>query len=101
MTNTGPPARTAAEWVTLREALAKFRNENIGFIFQDHHLLPQCTVLENVLIPMLAGSGAGQTEENRARITSELRRSWNAGYSSHGRGRGRGGAAGYGDRDTR
>ena len=48
-------------------ALAKFRNQNIGFIFQDHHLLPQCSVLENVLIPTLAGSGAGQIEEDRAR----------------------------------
>lgn len=48
-------------------ALAKFRNENIGFIFQDHHLLPQCTVLENVLVPTLAGSGAGKVEEARAR----------------------------------
>jgi lipoprotein-releasing system ATP-binding protein len=47
--------------------LADFRNRNIGFIFQDHHLLPQCTVLENVLIPTLAGSGAGQDEEQHAR----------------------------------
>ncbi|MBN1852950.1 MAG: ABC transporter ATP-binding protein [Pirellulales bacterium] len=35
-------------------ALADFRNRQIGFIFQDHHLLPQCTLLENVLIPTLA-----------------------------------------------
>ena len=33
--------------------LAAFRNNQIGFVFQDHHLLPQCTVLENVLIPSL------------------------------------------------
>ncbi len=46
---------------------AQFRNKQIGFIFQDHHLLPQCTVLENVLIPMLAGRGADLLAENRAR----------------------------------
>jgi lipoprotein-releasing system ATP-binding protein len=33
--------------------LAAFRNTSIGFVFQDHCLLPQCTVLENVLIPTL------------------------------------------------
>ena len=33
--------------------LADFRNRRIGFVFQDHHLLPQCSVLENVLIPTL------------------------------------------------
>ncbi|MGB7220721.1 MAG: ABC transporter ATP-binding protein [Vicinamibacterales bacterium] len=33
--------------------LAAFRNKSIGFVFQDHCLLPQCTVLENVLIPTL------------------------------------------------
>jgi lipoprotein-releasing system ATP-binding protein len=36
--------------------LADFRNRRIGFVFQDHHLLPQCNVLENVLIPTLVGS---------------------------------------------
>ena len=34
--------------------LAAFRNRCIGFIFQDHHLLPQCSALENVLIPTMA-----------------------------------------------
>jgi len=39
---------------TLRERdLAAFRNRRIGFVFQDHHLLPQCSVLENVLVPTL------------------------------------------------
>jgi lipoprotein-releasing system ATP-binding protein len=35
--------------------LAAFRNKEIGFVFQDHCLLPQCNVLENVLIPTLVG----------------------------------------------
>ena len=34
-------------------SLAAFRNQRIGFVFQDHHLLPQCSVLENVLVPTL------------------------------------------------
>ena len=38
--------------------LAAFRNRRVGFVFQDHLLLPQCTVLENVLIPTLVGDGA-------------------------------------------
>ena len=37
--------------------LAAFRNRRIGFVFQDHHLLPQCSVLENVLIPTLVSRG--------------------------------------------
>ena len=46
---------------------AAFRNEHIGFIFQDHHLLPQCSVLENVLVPLLAGDGVAPTDEERAK----------------------------------
>ena len=49
------------------EPLARFRNRHVGFVFQEHHLLPQCNVLENVLIPALAGSGAGPDEDARAR----------------------------------
>src|SRR5438093_8375880 len=38
--------------------LAALRNQQIGFVFQAHYLLPQCTVLENVLVPTLAKPGA-------------------------------------------
>ena len=50
--------------------LAAFRNESVGFVFQDHCLLPQCTVLENVLIPTLVASGRdgdGRRDTERAR----------------------------------
>lgn len=47
-------------------SLAEFRNKDIGFVFQDHCLLPQCTVLENVLIPTLVGD-ADESAPNRAR----------------------------------
>ena len=44
-------------------ALADFRNAEIGFVFQDHCLLPQCSVLENVLVPTLVARGGGAGEE--------------------------------------
>ena len=43
-------------------SLAAFRNEQIGFIFQDHHLLPQLSAIENILIPTLA-HGRPSTEQ--------------------------------------
>jgi len=53
------------DWNEPRQA--KFRNERIGFVFQDHHLLPQCTVLENVLVPVLAFGKAQQADQDRAK----------------------------------
>ena len=48
-------------------AVAAFRNQSVGFVFQDHCLLPQCTVLENVLIPTLVASGSDGDDTERAR----------------------------------
>lgn len=48
-------------------ALAAFRNEHIGFVFQDHCLLPQCTVLENVLIPTLVAARSNGDDTARAK----------------------------------
>ncbi len=54
-------------------ALAAFRNEQIGFVFQDHCLLPQCTVLENVLIPTLvAPKSSGKTPADAAARARDL-----------------------------
>lgn len=47
--------------------LARFRNQKIGFVFQDHHLLPQLTVIENVLVPTLAAGRPSHDELERAR----------------------------------
>lgn len=46
--------------------LARFRNRVIGFIFQDHHLLPQFTVIENVLVPVLAFGKSNSEQRSRA-----------------------------------
>ena len=47
--------------------LAHFRNENIGFIFQEHHLLPQLTALENVLLPIVATGATDSDSIKRAK----------------------------------
>ena len=47
--------------------LAAFRNREIGFVFQEHYLLPQCSVLENVLVPTIVAADASGVAE-RARM---------------------------------
>lgn len=49
-------------------ALAQLRNRKLGFVFQAHHLLPQCSVFENVLVPTLASEHSdNKSSEERAR----------------------------------
>ncbi len=48
--------------------LADFRNRRIGFVFQEHHLLPQCSVLENVLIPTVAQGRTTREQTARAKM---------------------------------
>jgi lipoprotein-releasing system ATP-binding protein len=54
-----------------RSELADFRNREIGFVFQDHCLLPQCSVLENVLVPTLVSDGQPADDARRARALLE------------------------------
>lgn len=52
--------------------LAEVRNRKIGFIFQLHHLLPQCTIRENVLIPTLAAKADDGAEERASRLLERV-----------------------------
>jgi len=56
------------------EELDKFRNRDIGFVFQFHHLLPQCTLLENVLIPALMIRDRSVRSEKLQRAEKLLKR---------------------------
>jgi lipoprotein-releasing system ATP-binding protein len=55
-------------------ALASIRNRDIGFIFQAHHLLPHCSVWENVLVPTLASNDLAQRAEAEERAKRLLKR---------------------------
>ncbi len=54
--------------------LAAVRNHEIGFVFQAHHLLPQCSVLENVLVPTLASGDAASRNGSLERAAQLLKR---------------------------
>ena len=52
--------------------LATFRNKEVGFLFQDHCLLPQCSVLENVLTPTLVARGRGDEAERARQLLEQV-----------------------------
>ncbi|MCK4998060.1 MAG: ABC transporter ATP-binding protein [Anaerohalosphaera sp.] len=54
------------------DKLSVLRNRRVGFVFQLHHLLVQCSVLENVLIPTLAGSCSKEDKERAREYVDEL-----------------------------
>lgn len=51
--------------------LARFRNREIGFIFQFHHLLPEFTAVENVMMPLLIGRSSGRAARRQAESALE------------------------------
>jgi len=57
-----------------KEEMDRFRNQQIGFVFQFHHLLPQCTLLENVLVPTLVNHSRAERQEKTERAGDLLKR---------------------------
>lgn len=52
--------------------LAAFRNRSIGFVFQDHCLLPQCSVIENVLTPTIVSNSNGHEPDRARQLLTEV-----------------------------
>ena len=63
--------------------LATVRNRQIGFVFQSHHLLPQCTVMENVLVPTLASKDRASRDGAPERAMKLLEKVGLSGRLSH------------------
>jgi ABC-type lipoprotein export system ATPase subunit len=51
---------------------AEFRNRRVGLVFQLHHLLPQCSILENVLVPALVNKEAGDAQARALRLLDRV-----------------------------
>ena len=68
---------------TSEKDLAAFRRDHIGFVFQQHHLIPHLTVLENVLVPQLAGKGKRLSTDAVSRANRLLERVGLAKRTSH------------------
>lgn len=73
----GGTIRIGGELVTAYtpQEATRFRNRSLGFVFQQHHLLPQLTVLENVLVPRLAGDwdeAAADTQHRARRLLEKV-----------------------------
>jgi ABC-type lipoprotein export system ATPase subunit len=56
------------------DEIDRFRNREVGFVFQFHHLLPQCTLLENVLVPTLVQTDRSSRDENAGRAEDLMKR---------------------------
>jgi lipoprotein-releasing system ATP-binding protein len=54
------------------QSLSKFRNQNIGFVFQFHHLLPEFTAIENICIPSYIGGISKKNAQNKAEELLEI-----------------------------
>jgi lipoprotein-releasing system ATP-binding protein len=52
--------------------LSEFRNKEVGFVFQDHCLLPQCTVLENVMIPTMVAAPNGNVQAEARKVLDQV-----------------------------
>ena len=73
-----PPTRGAVTldgenpFILDAKKLAAFRNQRIGFVFQDHCLLPQCSVIENVLTPTLVASANGAVDQRARDLLNQV-----------------------------
>ena len=54
------------------DALAAFRSRRVGFVFQDHHLLPQCSAIENVMLPTLAAGTQADAADRAAALLERV-----------------------------